>query len=366
MQHVLIKRLLILLLAGVLLSNFTSCNPKPLTGDGTSLALEASMMGEARVQVEDLIDQGISIPDHIVNLEEAAVPSTNIMVANAPVPNEESDKTLKPSVLPQKVETITGKTVYSNEKATVDASNLSEGYVMVRYTGSKRVQIKVQITKENGAVYTYNLNSMGNYESFPLSEGDGSYNIKVFENISGTKYAQAYDCTLNMTLRNDFLPFLYPNQYVNYNANSAVVTKTVELVANSQNDLESLEIIYRFVINHLTYDKQLAATVTSDYLPDVDKVLAAGKGICFDYAALMSAMLRSQNIPSKLVVGYAQTEYHAWINVYIENIGWIDKAIYFDGVNWSFMDPTFVSSARHAGNLSYSPDQKNYSVKYVY
>jgi len=29
-----------------------------------------------------------------------------------------------------------GVTTYSNEKATLDASNVSEGYIMVKYTGS--------------------------------------------------------------------------------------------------------------------------------------------------------------------------------------------------------------------------------------
>lgn len=39
-----------------------------------------------------------------------------------------------------------GVTTYSNEKATLDASNVSEGYIRVKYTGSVG-KIKVQITK---------------------------------------------------------------------------------------------------------------------------------------------------------------------------------------------------------------------------
>ena len=58
----------------------------------------------------------------------------------------------------------------------------------------------------------------------------------------------------------------------------------------------------------------------------------------------MAAMLRSQNIPCKLVVGFAGKVYHAWINVYIEGVGWVDQLIYFDGKTWSLMDPTFVSA----------------------
>jgi len=273
----------------------------------------------------------------------------------------------KPSVLPQKAEPLTGITVKSNSKATVDASNLQEGYIMVKYTGGRNVKIKVQITKQGGVTYTYNLNSGGTTETYPLSEGNGKYTVSVFENVSGNSYTQAFSCTLDMTLRNTFLPFLYPSQYVNYKLDSQVAAKAAELTKNLAKEMEKLTGIYYFVVNNFTYDTELAATVTSGYLPDVDKVLERKKGICFDYAAVMSSMLRLQNIPCKLVVGYAGTVYHAWINVYITDIGWIDKVIYFDGKNWSLMDPTFVSSGRSSQQvLQYVSDGKNYSQKYVY
>ena len=273
----------------------------------------------------------------------------------------------KPAVLPQRAETLTGVKMQSNTKAAVDASNLQEGYVMVKYTGGRDVKIKVQITKQSGVTYTYNLNSAGNTETFPLSEGDGRYTVAVFENVSGNSYTQAYTCNLDMALRNSFLPFLYPNQYVNYKNDSPVAAKAKELTAGAAKEMDKLTNIYRFVVDTLTYDTELAATVTPGYLPDVNKVLERKKGICFDYAALMSSMLRLQNIPSKLVIGYAGTVYHAWINVYITDIGWIDKAIYFDGKNWSLMDPTFVSSANGSQQvMQYVSDGKNYSQKFVY
>ncbi len=87
----------------------------------------------------------------------------------------------------------------------------------------------------------------------------------------------------------------------------------------------------------------MARTVKSGYLPDVDKVLERKKGICFDYAAVMTAMLRSLKIPCKLVIGYAGVEYHAWINVYSEDSGWMDGVVFFDGKTWRLLDPTFAS-----------------------
>lgn len=77
------------------------------------------------------------------------------------------------------------------------------------------------------------------------------------------------------------------------------------------------------MIEHITYDDVLAETVQADYLPVNDKTLEAGKGICFDYASLMAALLRSQNIPTKLEVGYSGDAYHAWISVYLKEKGWV-------------------------------------------
>ena len=192
--------------------------------------------------------------------------------------------------IPEKAAQATGTTVYQNEKASVDASNLAEGYLIVRYTGGKNVKIKVQITKKGGTTYTYNLNNAGKAETFPLTEGDGTYTVRVFENISGTKYAQAYSCSVELKLRNEFLPFLYSNQYVNFTAESKAVKKGAELMKDAKDDLDAVRRVYNYVIATLKYDYELAATVKSGYLPDIDAVLAAKKGICFDYAALMSAV----------------------------------------------------------------------------
>ena len=115
------------------------------------------------------------------------------------------------------------------------------------------------------------------------------------------------------------------------------------------------------------YDYNKAATVQSGYLPDLDQVLAEKKGICFDYAAVMTAMLRSQGIPTRLVVGYAGDVYHAWINTFIPQTGWIEGVIYFDGETWKMMDPTFASSAKQSKQImEYIGNGSNYTVKYLY
>lgn len=269
--------------------------------------------------------------------------------------------------LPGKAEVKQGVTVYANQKGSVDASNLAEGYLFLRYTGGKSVRIKAQVIKEGGVTYTYDLNNAGQSETFPLTEGDGNYTVKILENTTGNRYAQAYACTLNLTLRNSMAPFLYSNQFVNYTADSATAAKAVQLTAGKVDTLGKVKSVFDFVVDNFTYDTARASTVQSGYLPNVDQVLAQQKGICFDYAAVMTAMLRSQGIPCKLVVGYAGTIYHAWISVYSEENGWMDGLLYFDGVNWTMMDPTFTSSGKRSQSiLDYVTNPSNYQQKYAY
>jgi len=261
----------------------------------------------------------------------------------------------------------TGVTVHNNAKVSIDASNLEEGYVIIRYLGGRDIRIKAQIAKKDGSTYSYDINSKGDPEVLPLTEGDGAYTIGVFEQVSGNRYAQAHSVTVNAKLRDQLLPFLYPNQYVNFTVGSAVDKQAQELTKSVTGSLDKVREVYHFVTKNLTYDVELAKSVQPGYLPNVNAVLERKKGICFDYAALMSAMLRLQGIPCKLVIGYAGTLYHAWINVFIEDTGWIDQAIFFNGTEWSLMDPTFVSTSNSSNAVRQFVGQGNsYTQKFVY
>ena len=81
----------------------------------------------------------------------------------------------------------------------------------------------------------------------------------------------------------------------------------------------------------------------------------------------MTGMLRSQGIPCKLVIGYAGTVYHAWINVWNEETGWVDAAVFFDGTTWQRMDPTYASTSKQSASvMAFIGDSKNYTTKYLY
>lgn len=262
-----------------------------------------------------------------------------------------------------------GTQAFSGNGATLDISNATEGYVTVRYKGGAG-RVKVQITRSGGSTYTYDLNTGGSYEVFPLTAGDGRYRISVFTQVSGTTYAEALGKTVEVKLRSQLLPFLYPSQYVDFTDVSSAVALGEKLAQNADSELGVIANIYNYVIKNITYDSTKASQVArgelSGYLPVVDQVVASGKGICFDYAAVMAAMLRSQQIPTRLEVGYVSGgTYHAWISVYIKDIGWVNGVIYFDGKNWKLMDPTFASNGS-ADVVSFIGNGDNYKRQYVY
>lgn len=257
-----------------------------------------------------------------------------------------------------------GTVTYGNARITVDASHTSDGYVMVKYTGNAP-RIKVRITKDTQ--YTYDLNTSGQYETFPLTEGDGNYTIQVFENISGTMYSTALSKSISVTLADQNSPFLYPNQFCDFNAQSKILETADSLTADLTKPIDKVAAIYKYTVNNISYDYDKAKTVQSGYLPNVDNTLETKKGICFDYASFMCAMLRSQNVPTKLVIGYTGNIYHAWISVYAGEQGWIDNVIYFDGVSWKFMDPTFASSGKDNPTVKeYINNAANYQAKFSY
>ena len=170
-----------------------------------------------------------------------------------------------------------------------------------------------------------------------------------------------------MELEDEFAPYIRPNQYVNYADAPKTMAKAKSLTKKKKSALKKVGAIYDYVVENVSYDRKKAKTVESGYLPDLDSVLKKKKGICFDYAALMTGMLRSQGVPCKLVIGYAGTAYHAWISVWVDGKGWIDNVIYFDGTQWKRMDPTFASGGNKSKSImKYIGDGKNYTAKYFY
>lgn len=234
-----------------------------------------------------------------------------------------------------------GTSVFSEQGAAIDYSNASQGYIMVRYSGSAKIKVLVYYNG-GSSYYQYNLSGNGVYQTLPLQSGSGSYRVRFMQNLYGSTYAELCSTTVKASVGGSGC-YVYPNQYVNYSRSSAAVTKAKSLCAGCGTNSQKAAAIYHYIITTVRYDYSKASSVTSGYLPNVDETLQSRKGICFDYAALMAAMCRSQRIPTRLVIGNTSYGYHAWNEVYLN--GWVRY------------DPTFAAAGQTAG--TYTP-QKYY------
>ena len=301
---------------------------------------------------------------------QTKAPATTTVKTTAATTKKPSGSTeVKPSAPYIITPTADGKTVYQNDKALIDASNSSAGYIMVRLKSAQQGTFKIVVEVANPSVkYTFQLNSSGSYEVIPLTEGSGKYTVYVLQQTSAGKGAVLFKQQINVNISDSLKPFLTPNQFCMYDADSACVALSSKL-CGGKSELEKVEAIYDYVIDNIAY-VSTAENGANGYVPYPDRTLSNKSGICFDYSSLITAMLRSQKIPTKVVVGYAGDIYHAWISVYVENKGWIDGIISFDGKKWNRMDPTFAagagSEAAYKQMIEYISDSSNYTDMYYY
>ena len=83
-----------------------------------------------------------------------------------------------------------GTNVLTSKSLVVDASNASQGYIMARGdAGNKRLKLRVTQGKYK---LTYDLNTSGDYEVFPLQLGDGSYTVVLNARLCREQLLSAY------------------------------------------------------------------------------------------------------------------------------------------------------------------------------
>jgi hypothetical protein len=244
-----------------------------------------------------------------------------------------------------------GTAVVDNEKATLDYSNTASGYVCVR-NNMAQTKAMVVMTTPTGSQYKYSITQSGSYITIPLSVGNGSYQVDVYENLYNDIYAAIFAQKIEVVLADEFGPFLYPNPCVNFSAGDQTVQLSQQLATNATSEVEVVDQIYMYVVQNISYDYEKAETVAPGYLPNNDDTLRTKTGICFDYASLTASMLRAQGLPTKLDVGWCGEAYHAWIEVYTKDAGWIRKKIEFPANAYVRLDPTFDAASKGTGDVS--------------
>ena len=137
-------------------------------------------------------------------------------------------------------------------------------------------------------------------------------------------YAQAGHVSLSVQLSDPLSPYLYTNQYVDYQPDDPVMEKAAEL-ASALAGQGLYDEVHSFLVSGFTYDYVRAITVGTGELPDIDTCYDMRTGICQDLSAVTVCLLRSGGVPAKLVIGYADDSYHAWVLAYPDG-----KEVFFD------------------------------------
>jgi len=212
-----------------------------------------------------------------------------------------------------------GKKVLKADKLTVDASNADQGYIMVRGPKTKtRLKVTVEIT---GTKLQYDLNGEGEYEVFPLQLGRTNYTVSLWRQVEGKKYGKIGQVKVAGKMEDELSCFLYPNQYVNYTPNSPCVKEAAEICKGLETETEKFEAIWKYIVKNFQYDYIKSVTVagSSGMLPDIEGCWKGKKGICQDLSAMACAMMRTQGIRARLVIGtLGSGTPHAWVVAHVD------------------------------------------------
>lgn len=202
-------------------------------------------------------------------------------------------------------------------------NNLSNGLININYKVSQNIKTKVLVSKDNNR-YFYNL--LDSKESFPLQFGNGEYTVSILENTKDNKYVRVAKETFSLNLDNENNVYLNSNQIINWDENMDAIKLAKQLTQDANNDEEKVSLIYNYIVTNIDYDNEKINTLASNYVPNIDDTLKSSEGICYDYSALFASMLRSVDIPTKLVKGYKNDmdSYHAWNQVFLTDEGkWV-------------------------------------------
>lgn len=200
------------------------------------------------------------------------------------------------------------------------------GLLRICYVKEEDKKIKLQVLK-NGETVAYNLKADGSIEDFSLQFGSGEYTARIMQNLKDDQYVAVETKTFTVSLSDEASVYLNSIQNVNWDYGMQPIKDVKNIIAPSLENASDSELptfstdnLYKYICENITYDHDKVYDLDYDYTPDIEQTYADGEGICYDYSSLLAAMLRSINIPTKLVKGYASynpTVYHAWNEVYL-------------------------------------------------
>jgi transglutaminase-like putative cysteine protease len=114
--------------------------------------------------------------------------------------------------------------------------------------------------------------------------------------------------------------------------------RTTRITANARNPYDTARVVEQWLKNNRDYSLRVErpdGNIADAFLFEMQA------GYCTYYASTMVSMLRTQDIPARLVVGYTpgeQTDANRWVVRGLDSHAWVE--VYFPEVGWIRFDPT--------------------------
>lgn len=224
----------------------------------------------------------------------------------------------------------------------LDHNDKEKGYVTIQADYDVTEGYKVIVTRGDQK-YLYDYYDI--QQNYPLQMGDGKYHIGLYKPLGGNKYTVSKQWNIDVVIEKENNIYLISNSLINWYEESAVAIEAQKIVKSLKTDREKAIAIYNYILNNFKYDHKKIAGLQAGYTPDTDLVLEEKQGICYDFSALYAVMLRSVDIPAKLVMGKTSyvKEYHSWNEVYLDG-------------KWVTIDTSYDSQAK-AAKVKYSMEK---------
>lgn len=250
------------------------------------------------------------------------------------------------------------KGVYQNDYAKININTASEGYVEVTSLMKEAEDITVSLVSskknEQGKNAAFGYGSLikeyknANFNGIctlkvPLTYGNGKYNISMMSylNSGSTGFmCKKAEVEVNISNVSDTKAFLMSTDEVYFNSNMQFIKKAKELCVGAKDNFEKVIRINEWLISYMSY-KETDYTAQGLYICDLERKYKQKTGVCYDYAIIFAAMLRSQGIPCKAVFGYLYDVGHVWNQVYVPGNGKIqnDSVTALEGNKWCYVEP---------------------------
>lgn len=227
----------------------------------------------------------------------------------------------------------------NHQAAAAPSMSIDENLGLVHISNSVvESDYKVIISKDNQA-YTYAIGQMR--ESLALQMGPGFYTIELYTASEKGEYALISTDFAFLSEEASAQVFLNSTQNIQWSKDMPAIQFAQALTEGLKTDREKVEAIYDYLLNHLAYDDQKAQVIDGTYLPNIEETFDTNTGVCYDFSSLFASMLRSANIPAKLVTGYKNdiSTFHAWNQVLLDG-------------QWQTIDVTYDVALKDAGQSS--------------